>query len=165
MITLLPQSGQPLLCAKHSTEPVDGRFPADDEILAWAYVFKHILGRCPHCGGHELHPSAILNTRKNGDKWWTCKGCGKNVTMRQIQEAKCIVFDLAWIQTADKHQGQGHARDILEHLKTKCHRLHTQISASSEHGKTACMAAGMVERGHTLSWVREGYEMKESNVK
>jgi len=160
MITFEHQRGIPFLCAKHSTDPVDGKFPETDEILSWAYVFEHRLGRCPHCRSQKLHTSALLNTRKNGNKYWVCRDCEKTFTMDKIQLIR--IFDLAWIQTAEQHKGKGYAKEILEYLKTQCHRLNTQISATSEGGMEACKAAGMAEQGNILSWIKEGYERKES---
>ena len=100
MITLERQHGIPMLCAKHSTEPDDdGKFQSDDEIMAWAYVFKHLIGRCPQCHGQNVIRDKILSSNKtNGTQWWHCTECGKKMTTPQLQEAVVTVFDLAWIQ-------------------------------------------------------------------
>ncbi len=154
-----PTSGYPLMAAAHSKEPDgDGNFPADDEIMAWACVFSQILMRCFHCKSPKIRKSALVNFKKNGNQYWSCDDCGKQSTPNQLRKSQAVIFDLAWITSSDKHKGEGHAKAVLEYLKTQCDRLNTQISASSEGGIALCKSVGMIERGPILAWHREGYE-------
>ena len=156
--------GFPMLCSLHSKDPDEEthKFPADDEILAWACVFSKILMRCPHCHGVQLRKSKLIDFKKNGNQWWSCDSCGKQSNPEQLRKAQVVVFDLAWITSNEKHKGEGHAKAVLEYLKTQCHRLNTQIAASSEGGIAVCKSVGMVERGPILAWHKEGYEYAEA---
>ena len=160
-VSVQRRDGEPWLIAKRS-EPADdnGVFPENSKIMSWALVMNRPLYRCPKCKSPRIRPSKILNTRKNGTRWWVCGNCSKNSNALEIEKDRAIISDLMYITTLPEYRGHGYAQVVLEVAKKMCHRLYTQISASSPEGIATCKKAGMVERGDALVWEQEGYEVQ-----